>query len=501
MPLPSRAWRLAIAAALAIVALVLPRVRRQMIADIVTWDAPPSEAPALPAEDGSGGGLPPSDRTRVLLVDGLSADTAATLPAWTALCQTGVTMTIDTGFPTVSLPVEVALWSGLTQQQTGVVFHSERPLDPPLGARGIPAQVASSVAIAESHGYIVRSLGFAHSEPAADPQDPARDVDDDAWRDRWLARASDAVASDAKLVFVHVLRVDTAGHHFGHDAPEYRASALEADGLVGKLHAIAPDARWFLLSDHGHLAAGGHGGEERKVRQVQGCIVGPGVQPARGELVHIVDVARALADSTGTRLDRASHSRPLARAIAEPLRPDQALPRLAISRALIAVVLLAIGGVLTTLALRQWWLAPWWFVISLVALFVIRGQPTLSTPMIYGPTGRDMYVVWLPAVALAGVSTWFAARRLPLSTIVLAQLALPLAAVAAAFTVTGAWPALVGGAVAPIVPRYTAWLSPLLLLTAHGAAAVALGVLATLVPRASDRPAPPAPPRTPDAAA
>ena len=32
--------------------------------------------------------------------------------------------------------------------------------------------------------------------------------------------------------------------------------------------------------------------------------------------------------------------------------------------------------------------------------------------------------------------------------------------------------------VAPVVPGFTAWCSPLLLLAAHGSAAVALGVLA-----------------------
>ena len=56
-----------------------------------------------------------------MLIDGLAKATASTLPAWTALCKAGTAVDVEVGFPTVSLPVEVALWSGLTQQQTGVV--------------------------------------------------------------------------------------------------------------------------------------------------------------------------------------------------------------------------------------------------------------------------------------------------------------------------------------------------------------------------------------------
>ena len=49
-----------------------------------------------------------------------------TLPAWSALCARGDRLVVDVGFPSVSLPVEVALWSGLTQQQSGIVGHGDR---------------------------------------------------------------------------------------------------------------------------------------------------------------------------------------------------------------------------------------------------------------------------------------------------------------------------------------------------------------------------------------
>ncbi|HEY1554950.1 MAG TPA: alkaline phosphatase family protein [Kofleriaceae bacterium] len=482
--------RICVALVLLAVAWLLPHVRHRLLQDVTTWDAPPGEPAPLPA--GTGPGLPPAPRVRVVLVDGLAADTARTLPAWSALCARGVTATVDVGFPTVSLPVEVALWSGLTQQQTGVVYRSDRPLDPPLDMRGIPAQVPDSRAIAQDHGYIVRSLGFHQTEPAADPADPARDADPAAWSAVWQQRAHEAVASAARLVFVHVLEVDTAGHQHGHDSEQYRAVAADADRIVAQLVADAPDARWFLVSDHGHLDGprGGHGGEERAVRQVEGCIVGPGIAPATGALVHVVDMARAIGDSVGAKLDPASRGRPLSVALASPLAPDEAVPPVPRGRAFVAIVILVIGAIAASYGVRRWWLAPWWFGLALAGLLVVRGQPSLSTPMIYAPAGLDMTVAWLPALAVAAITTWLGLRVAKLRVVVMSQLALPVAALAAAFTACGAWPALVGAHLAPVVPRVTAWTSPLMLVTAHGAAAVALAILGKSARSAFGRRAP-----------
>ena len=480
------------------IAWFLPQLRRDLLKDIITWDAPTSEPAPLPAANGPG--LAPVARTRVVLIDGLTEDVAKTLPAWTALCRRGVTLKVDVGFPTISLPVEVALWTGLTQQQTGVVFRDRRPLVPAL-TKSIPAQVPRSIAVAEYYGWITRSLGFAQTEPAADPKNVAKDADAELWKTQWEARALAAVVSDAPLAFVHILRVDSAGHKHGKDA-EYRRVAAEADIVLGKLVAADPAARWFVLSDHGHVAAGGHGGEERYVRQVQSCIAGPGIAAGSvGLLVHVVDVARALADSTGAKLDVQSRGRPYQAALATPLERDQAVPPMALGTGAAAIFVLVAGMALVTWGVRRWWLAPWWFVAGCASLFFIRGEPTLSMRMIYAPEGREMWLTWLPACALAVAATVIGLRRTTIARVIIAQMALPLAAAAAVITACGAWPAVFGEHVAPVVPRYTAWLSPILLMVAHGAGAVALAGLATLVRPRSDRFAPPAPPSTEPAAA
>ncbi len=468
----------AVGAALIAVGFALPHLRRAWIADVVTWDAVPSEPAQLPAGDGPG--LTPSVHTRVLLIDGLAADVAAELPAWTKICARGIAVTVDVGFPTVSLPVEVALWSGLTQQQTGVVGHQGRPLAPPLDRRAIPAQVAGSHAIAENHGYIVRSLGFATAEPAA-AADGVGDADLERWATQFESRATAAVASDSALVFVHILRVDNAGHRFGKDSEsdQYRDAAMQADALLDTLVAAGgSDARWFLLSDHGHLSGGGHGGEERDIRQVAGCIVGPGLAPsAEHPLIHVVDVARAIADSVGAKLDAASRARPLSVALRAPLTGDDALPSQPVVPAALGLVVLVLGATAMAWASARWWLAAWWWLLGCASLVIVRGVPTLSMPMIYSPEGRTMWLAWSPMLAIACVATYVALGRTTLWRAVTAQLALPFAAAAAAITACSGWSAVFGADVAPVVPHYTAWVSPLVLMAAQGAAAVGLAVL------------------------
>jgi len=488
-PIRTRAWMVsavtfALAGTLVVLAISLPLLRRRLIHAVVSYDATPGEPAPLPT--GTGPGLTAAPRVRVVLIDGLMADVAATLPVWSGLCKRGVTLRVDVGFPTISLPVEVALWTGLTQQQTGIV--SNHRLEPPLDRRGVPAQV-SSVAIADSHGWIVRSLGFARVEPAADPTDPMKDADPKGWATAWEARAIDAVRGDARLVFVHVLRVDDAGHAHGLGA-EYQRVARDTDALLERLVAADPGARWFLMSDHGHVPAGGHGGEERSVRQVEGCISGFGVPTGRGELVHVVDVARAIADSTGATLDRTSRGRPLAVALVAPLAPDQALPPIGLGAGAIALFILAAGLGLSSWGVRRWWLAPWWFVAGCGALVLIRGIPTLSTRMVYTPAGRDMWTAWVATLAIAAAATWIGLAQRTVAQVVSAQLALPVAAAAAAITVCGAWPAVFGEHIAPVVPHFTAYMSAVLLLTAHGCGVVALTILVRLLRRGRAAPAP-----------
>jgi hypothetical protein len=118
---------------------------------------------------------------------------------------------------------------------------------------------------------------------------------------------------------------------------------------------------------------------------------------------------------------------------------------------------------------------------------LIRGEPTLSMPMVYAWEGRAMYLTWIPALTLAAAATYVGLGRTTLARVLVAQLALPIAAAASAISACSAWPAVWGESIAPVVPRFTAWMSPLVLIAAHGALAVALAIIASLVRQAVRR--------------
>jgi hypothetical protein len=491
VPVRARITTVVLAGLLVALAFAVYQLRRDYIRSFFVQGAGGAPAPALAS--GPGAGLDRVDRVRVVLIDGVDAATARTMPRYHALCEAGADYQVDVGFPTVSLPVQRVLWTGLTQQQTGILFFYKL-LDPP--DRGIPGQVPGSVAIAESHGKIVGSLGFAEVEPEPPGEPPwwSRKVSWRPWLDmdrqtEFTPAAVRAVTSDAPLAFVHILRTDSVAHRAGRASDAFRASAAWADRLLGELvdrdRAAHPDTRWFVLADHGHRAGGGHGGAEPRIRVVRGCIAGPlpPELPRRGYL-HLVDYSRAIADSVGATLDDRSAGRPLAAALAAPVDRDATLPRPGTGRWAVALLLLLAAAVATGWAARGRWLAlPWWWPIAYLSLILIELTPSLSTHMIYKADGRIIYQAALPGLALLAVTSALALRRLRPLRVAVAQLALPAALALGALILTGGAPQLWGAATEPpLMPIWTGHASAFLVLLFTGAVVVALALLATAVP-------------------
>lgn len=418
----------------------------------------------------SGAGLAAAARVRVVVLDGLDAATASGLPALSAVCAAGQELRVDVGFPTVSLPVQAALWTGRTQQQSGLQYRATQLERPPHSS--IPEQVAGSVALAESHPEIVRSFGFAATRP-----DPPRDGEDpEAWRAEFPAQAIAAVAASTRLVHVHVLRIDEAGHASGGASPAYAEAARGADALLAELRAAAPaDALWLVLADHGHRPAGGHGGEEPEIRIVRACVAGPGIASSPTiASIHLVDLARALADALGVELPSDARGRAWTDALAEPA-PGATLPRPGPLRVVIAVLLAGLGfalGVRSDRSARAWRRVPWALVAALLGVGLAYGWPTLSDQPVFAPRGQHLWLACVPAAVLA-FALGLGGQRPRV------QLVPALGLLAAALVLCRApevWllPALgVGEAGPPLMPRWTATVSVLFVVlrsVAEGAA-------------------------------
>lgn len=474
---------------LVLLALAAHKIRRAFIRSFFADGVGDARFPPRLDGDAGGGGLLPAVRVRVVLLDGLGLSASRELPALSALCRRGMELRVDTGFPTVSLPVQHALWTGLTQQQSGVQYRIAG-ITPPL-KRSTPGQVPGSVAVAESHLEIARSFAFERVLPAPLPASALPP----SWREAGFAEAAaEQSRSEARLVFVHVLRIDEAGHRHGARSPEYRRAATEADALLARLLTETPaaDTAWFVLADHGHLPAGGHADAEDSVRKIRACIVGaspiPAFPPERIPEIHLIDLARTLANVTSVSLHLESRARPLAEAIRAPA-PDATLPSPSVLRWIAAVIVILSTSVI---GLRLGG-APLWLPASYLSVALFYGIPTLSNRIVYPPLGLDMIQAALPGVLFFVISVFRKTRRFREGVIrtALGQLALPLGAALASLILCGGLQRLLEfSAAPPLYPLWSGHASLFLSLLIPGALAASLSALAGAVRAGSDRSAP-----------
>jgi hypothetical protein len=461
----------------------LHQARRQYIR---SWFVRGAARPMSGQPPASSGPLRP---VRVVLVDGLGERTARALPALQRLCRSGLRLRVDVGFPSVSLSVQHALWTGAWQSTSGVLFPYDKidrpayPSVPSLVARGS----ADAVAIAESHREIVASFPFTRivAPPRDDPPLPPLTVQRET-----LAAAQ----STAPLVFVHLLGVDEAGHTAGALSRPYREAAARADELIAALWQARGRASWTLLviSDHGHLAQGGHGDLEDEVRHAPACVVGSGIAPGSVGAATIPDLARLIADRLNVSLP-AVEGRPLAEVMdargGAPSQPSRlalgaTAPGLLLSAALLAALLwLARRGARPAQSLLLG--LPWAQGLGLVLLVVAGGAPSLSHAYVYPH--------WPTLLLAAGALPTALATGLQLRLLLQARLRLE-PTIAVGLLATGALlPAVVVTAlsgwplrVPPLSPFITGWASTLQLLAA--ASLVATGAWAFCCGALEDRP-------------
>jgi len=101
------------------------------------------------------------------------------------------------------------------------------------------------------------------------------------------------LAEDAPRVsFVYLGGVDITGHVTG-AGDAYRTAAQAADQRVGRLLGTVLSRRSYqrenwtivVVTDHGHLDGGGHGGREPEVTTAWAAAAGPGIRPGAPPLI------------------------------------------------------------------------------------------------------------------------------------------------------------------------------------------------------------------------
>ena len=104
---------------------------------------------------------------------------------------------------------------------------------------------------------------------------------------------------------IHIDQVDYAGHHEGGPRdPHWDQAAKRSDDLLGEIVAKLDLQKDTILvvSDHGQIDAGGHGGPEAINLLEPFVLAGAGVKPGNYGDVQMVDVAPTLASLLGTNI-------------------------------------------------------------------------------------------------------------------------------------------------------------------------------------------------------
>jgi len=117
-----------------------------------------------------------------------------------------------------------------------------------------------------------------------------------------------------KLVLIHLDQVDYAGHHEGGPIdPRWNAAATRADGLLKEIATSMDLSKDTLLiiSDHGQIDVGGHGGQDSIVLVEPFVLVGKGVIPGKYGDVQMVDITPTVAAILGTNIPATNQGHPL----------------------------------------------------------------------------------------------------------------------------------------------------------------------------------------------
>ena len=242
-----------------------------------------------------------------VIVDGLRYDTSLGMPFLNSLRQKGAYAVMHSKPPSYSQPSWTTLVTGAWPDING---------SPPLNADYEdmkPIAVDHLFAAVRRAGMTSAIAGFIWWQKLV-PQDLLQDGfyvegEDDAADRAVLAKALEFLTTvRPNLLLVHLDQVDHAGHLYGGESAEYRQAAYAVDGMIQQIAAALDleESVLVVVSDHGHIKRGGHGGHDAVVLQEPFVMVGKGVVPGDLGDIEQTDVAPTIAALLGAAPPSAS---------------------------------------------------------------------------------------------------------------------------------------------------------------------------------------------------
>ncbi len=276
-------------------------------ADENTLLLPPGSAPTttypspLPAREAS------ETARRVVLVicDGLTLEASHNMSGLETLRQYGADTVATTPQPSLSYPTWTTILSGAPPNISGVPtnwFDAAVPVETLIDVAWRDGRRLAVVAPEDFETlYGARRAGASYFDEWTDEYMSATYVDQ-------ALRIADSYHPE--LLILHLPDADETAHDLGAASDEYAAVTRQMDSDISRLISGMQDDRtvFVITADHGHVAAGGHGGWETEVTGVPAVFAGPGISLGTGTISQ-VDIAPTVASLLGMRIPMRSAGR------------------------------------------------------------------------------------------------------------------------------------------------------------------------------------------------
>jgi len=286
-------------------------------------------APGQPLKPANGD--PVTRRVVIVLIDALREDTSRNsqaMPFLNSLRQKGASATVHSRPPSYSAPSYSVLLTGAWPDVSDGPAMNQDYAEMPTWTQD------NLFSAAHRSGLKTAVSGFNWFERLI----PQKDVDasfytplEDREADRQVVNAAMPwlQQGDYQLVLIHLDQVDFAGHHEGGpDDPRWLDAAKRADKHLQDIASTLDLSKDTLLviSDHGQIDQGGHGGTEAVVLTEPFVLAGAGVIPGHYADLEQVDVAPTLSVLLGLNVLASSQGHVRSEMLALPPDVVAALP-------------------------------------------------------------------------------------------------------------------------------------------------------------------------------
>ena len=283
-----------------------------MMASIISYHSPLHSNPPAP---GDPLGLPLSRKVVIVMVDGLRLDTSlriSLMPFMNDLRSQGAFAEMHSRPPSFSQPGYATILTGAWPD-----INDSPPIN--LVFASIPAFTQDDLFSAAHRSGLTTAISasnwfekFLHPETLNATYFTSKD---DAAADADVMQAAGPMLKGGySLVLIHLDQVDYAGHHLGGPlSPAGDAAAKKVDDYLGEIasHLDFKQDTLIVLSDHGHIDPGGHGGPEPVTLIEPFVMVGANIKPGKYEGIQQVDAAPTVATLLGINLPASAEGGPL----------------------------------------------------------------------------------------------------------------------------------------------------------------------------------------------